>query len=748
MITTTENNTKATGKEFTIKASPKAFKILSDKLYTDKYRAIVRELSTNAYDSHIEAGKKDVPFQITLPSEKNKDFVIRDFGVGMSEEKIMNLYSSYFDSDKTDSNLYVGALGLGSKSPFAYTHTFKVVSYYEGKEMVFEAKMNEGIPVIEKIDEKDSDEPTGIKIYFEVPYYYINFWEATRKVLRPFETKPTIVNIDEKPFFDWKIDEYDTIIKDRKWLINKTSTYGVNDIVAVQGNVEYKVDPEIFEDKSFRSNINNIIGAEFSFKDVHNFFRRNNVIIFFDIGDLDVAPSRESLSFDQKTIKNLSSRVALIYKDIRDNVLQNILDKEDTKYGAFEAYRKILRELNLNHEVIKELTWKGELITDALTINNAEAIEIWSYEQNYNGTAKAFCFSKVESFLDFAHVKGKIRIFYIDEDKKKSAKFRIKQHIRAYRFTAIVVTDKSFFNEAGIKKYELSSNVDYIKKPGSSNKSSVTGLDRPLADVYQVTSEKGWKGHVEEVTKNDWDDSEYAEGEKVFIIKVYNDYYLSYDENTLEPSGPGLGMFDVKRLSEKLIKNLDKDELYIYIIKKGDWKHDSRIKKDRKNWTSFSEFSSNSYNDLLEKREYKNLPDDYKKVALYESFGINSYSTSGSIKIAAFLNENYELPEGLKEVVQYLINIKNMDKKEIDRIKNMKQTVVIARNFGNKKAEDILSKIEKIQNNTSYKFYEDKLYAYFPMLQYVNSNLLNQEVIIDYIESQVPNLGPKDIVDF
>ena len=40
---------------YTIEATAKAFSILSDQLYSNKIRAVIRELSTNAYDSHVDA---------------------------------------------------------------------------------------------------------------------------------------------------------------------------------------------------------------------------------------------------------------------------------------------------------------------------------------------------------------------------------------------------------------------------------------------------------------------------------------------------------------------------------------------------------------------------------------------------------------------------------------------------------------------------------------------------------------------
>jgi hypothetical protein len=74
------SNVAETG-EFRIRNSSKAFGILSSGLYSNKIKAIIRELSCNAVDSHVAADKKDVPFTIHLPTKLEPWFSIRDYGL-------------------------------------------------------------------------------------------------------------------------------------------------------------------------------------------------------------------------------------------------------------------------------------------------------------------------------------------------------------------------------------------------------------------------------------------------------------------------------------------------------------------------------------------------------------------------------------------------------------------------------------------------------------------------------------------
>ena len=76
---------------FQIATTAVAFETLSAKLYSDRVTAIIRELSANAHDAHVDAGRKNLPFEIDLPTALAPEFRIRDFGHGMDDAQIREL---------------------------------------------------------------------------------------------------------------------------------------------------------------------------------------------------------------------------------------------------------------------------------------------------------------------------------------------------------------------------------------------------------------------------------------------------------------------------------------------------------------------------------------------------------------------------------------------------------------------------------------------------------------------------------
>jgi hypothetical protein len=114
---------------FGMSDSAEFFTVLSDTLYRDKKRAVVREVICNAWDAHIMVGKTDVPVEITL---NERELVIKDFGPGIAKDKIGPVYCVYGASTKLKDGKQTGGFGLGCKAPFAYSDHFTVTSCFDG----------------------------------------------------------------------------------------------------------------------------------------------------------------------------------------------------------------------------------------------------------------------------------------------------------------------------------------------------------------------------------------------------------------------------------------------------------------------------------------------------------------------------------------------------------------------------------------------------------------------------------------
>lgn len=286
---------------FGMKSSPEAFMILSKNLYSYCERAIIRELATNATDSHKEAGTLNTPFKIQLPTNTDLRFICRDYGTGLSPENI-KLMLTYFESSKVQTNDYIGAFGLGAKSPFSYTDTFNIVSYFNGVAYGFTAFLHEGMPKCLQTFEKPTDEHNGVEITIPVKANDVYSWRSeARYVLRHFTNHKPNVNIDIEYMPDF--DDY---------LLNVSGKQ--NGVFAVMGRIEYKIPREFY--------------ANTWFDTVKNLF------IKFDIGKLDIMPSRESLHFSQKTKETLKNKIQELHNIFVEKECLKIKNKKTEREVA------------------------------------------------------------------------------------------------------------------------------------------------------------------------------------------------------------------------------------------------------------------------------------------------------------------------------------------------------------------------------------------------------------------------------
>lgn len=320
-IATDKENVELSGVEeqgeFKIKNSAKAFSILSSGLYSNKILAVVRELSCNAWDSHKEAGKVDVPFECHLPTSIEPYFSVRDFGLGLDHEGVTKLYTTYFESTKSDSNDYIGALGLGSKSPFSYTDNFTVSAIFAGKKRIYTAYINEhGVPSIALMDESETEEVNGVEVSFGIKSDtdYYRFADEATDVYRWFPLKPIMTGkkISMNP------PEYD-----RENFVSGIHLMKHGYPMAIQGNIAY---PIRVPDTSVFGNLKTYLQCP--------------LVIEFEIGELDIAASREELSYIDLTINSIRKKLEFCAQQASVYVRDEIVSKP-TKWEKLIAIHSL-----------------------------------------------------------------------------------------------------------------------------------------------------------------------------------------------------------------------------------------------------------------------------------------------------------------------------------------------------------------------------------------------------------------------
>ena len=307
IIASTAKETSA----FNIQVNTAAFTILSDKLYQDKILAVVREYISNAYDIHVQEDKK-IPCEITLPTNIYRNFEVRDFGTGLSTEDIQELFCTYFASSKSNTNSQIGGFGLGCKAGFAYSDSFSVTSWYNGVKTNYIMSKIDNVPTCIVGRSVASTEPSGLKISIPMPNDFElrdkKEWET--KVIRVMDGFPRWFASDA---ILEKLLPVDLVTRYQNKLLN----YSAKGDTLIYGNFE--LDNPLFE--YIRVNLGDFI--------LRTTFNGN---LFFDIGEIDITPSREQVELTEKTKQAINNR-KMAFIEMLENHREKIKDM-----SIYDAY--------------------------------------------------------------------------------------------------------------------------------------------------------------------------------------------------------------------------------------------------------------------------------------------------------------------------------------------------------------------------------------------------------------------------
>lgn len=357
--------------EFRIRNSSKAFSILSSGLYANKIRAIIRELSTNAIDSHVASGRADTPFDVHLPTALEPWFSIRDYGLGLSHDDVINVYTTYFESTKTDSNDFVGALGLGSKSPFSYTDTFTVVAIKSGIRGIYTAFINDqGVPSIALMGSAESSDPSGVEVRFNVSNSqdHRKFREEAQIVYEHFSRKP-VVNLSD---FTHITTEYKT----------RDIIPGVHELKAARGNA-----------RAIMGNICYPLDVPMANQSLGDLARYLNLPLelHFDIGELDIQASREGLSYIPSTVEAIRNKLQALCDACELEIRSQADALENDWHKMFYLWERYHRDVWWA-SVKKYLRHTPFVFADdQANLSMMITLNLPDIEKNYNISLRNFC---------------------------------------------------------------------------------------------------------------------------------------------------------------------------------------------------------------------------------------------------------------------------------------------------------------------------------------------------------------------
>lgn len=505
---------------FSIADSAKAFQIMSSGIYTNKIGAVLRELGTNAADSHVAVGKADVPFVVHLPNTIEPWFSVQDFGTGLNDAEIRGqwrcmtaecghtepydyngercvkcndrleflggIYTRYFESNKEDSNEYTGCLGLGSKSPFAYTDQFQITSVKDGLKNIYGAYIDvAGRPTIDLLHSEKTEDIAGVTIQLSVKRddfelfknnaYLIYRWFGHQ--YSNYLTKPTIVG--------------ETLDLNQTGLNNHFAGNGYtfkpiefrsrhNDYgsTIVVGNVAYPIELDVNRnDEDYL---------------VYQSLIQKNVVIFLPLADEEGRPfvhpaaSREKLQNTKRTQNTIISKLKIIKADLLKDVQAKIdactsLWKAQCFFAELQGGENHYLFQGLNN---KQLAYKGTILGD-LSFKSPMKIELFSEYTKYRTRARIgspeVTYRANEIIGEHIPIRSTTRFFFKDvaANSHKKVEHFLSQNkdLSCYLISGSESDVREYFNRTGL--CEVAKNVSELDMPPvvkKANKKSIKVL--------------------------------------------------------------------------------------------------------------------------------------------------------------------------------------------------------------------------------------------------------------------------------
>lgn len=309
---------------------------LLTKLYSNPIQTLTQEYICNGRDANRE-NKTKKKLEITVPTKFSPTLKVRDYGIGLTPERISNVFLLYGNSTKRVNNKQTGGFGIGAKSAWSYTDSFTIFTYVDGIERTYLAHKSSGNGNLDLISEVETNEPNGTCVEIAVKQF------DTDRFKNAVFRATFFWNDKEKPIIHGITDVDKEVIRhdfefDKVRLYDKLPSflngYGKSYFVVIDG-IPYKLPKEIEHKENF-TKLNILVKA--------------NIVMSINTGDIEVAPSREEFIINDNTKEFLDNHVFeparisisnfIISKKMKANTIQKCLEMYKELGKTFEIERR------------------------------------------------------------------------------------------------------------------------------------------------------------------------------------------------------------------------------------------------------------------------------------------------------------------------------------------------------------------------------------------------------------------------
>lgn len=300
------NTTKSINMRLSENATSMVFQLFTKNVYSNPIGTVVREITSNCFDSHIEA-KVNSPVIVRLSEEKEtetKYISFIDYGVGMSPDRIENVYGVYFESTKRVDNTQIGGFGIGGKTPLAYKrstgngegeydNSFYVITIYDNTKYYYCVYEGESSPVISLLHTEKTKERNGTEV--KIPVLTKDIEKFINEMIRQLYYFENVIfeGFEDERNGEKLMADYQ-IIRSKSFLF-RGSDYSSNVHICL-GRVAYPIDFQALD----------LIATDYCLP----------MALRLEVGDINVTVSRESIDYSEETIKMLKKKLEVAKAEI------------------------------------------------------------------------------------------------------------------------------------------------------------------------------------------------------------------------------------------------------------------------------------------------------------------------------------------------------------------------------------------------------------------------------------------------